>query len=184
MGGWSRAIFDEYPILRIGDTPQVNIHFGGPLSGHDRFFRTGRAAGRAPVGPAVGNAIFRAIGKRIRSTPIRKHESDLGLAARIQTGIRLAIVHFRRSVSGITQTWHFGIARERTLARRDDIRSVADQPEGGHVLRGKRRGGSLIARWKPGSTSLIPLNVYTEGRSEELTGELGSRQAGPTAHCN
>src|ERR1700730_12436248 len=48
---------------------------------------------------------------------------------------------FRRSVSGITQTWHFGIARERTLARRDDIRSVADEPEGGHVLRGRGAEG-------------------------------------------
>ena len=27
-------------------------------------------------------------------------------------------------------------------------------------------------------------NVYAEGRSEELTGEVGSRQAGPTANCN
>ena len=50
-------------------------------------------------------------------------------------------VHFRRSVSGITQTWHFGIARERTLARRDDIRSVADAHEGGHVLRQSTASG-------------------------------------------
>jgi isoquinoline 1-oxidoreductase beta subunit len=64
--------FDEYPILRTGDTPQVNIHFGG-LSGHDRFSELGEPP-VGPVGPAVGNAIFRAIGKRIRSTPIRKHD--------------------------------------------------------------------------------------------------------------
>jgi isoquinoline 1-oxidoreductase beta subunit len=64
--------FDEYPILRTGDTPQVNIHFGG-LSGHDRFSELGEPPA-GPVGPAVGNAIFRAIGKRIRSTPIRKHD--------------------------------------------------------------------------------------------------------------
>src|SRR6266478_5948259 len=50
---------------------------------------------------------------------------------------------------GITQTWHFGIARERTFARRDDSRSVAraghalchpDAHERGHVLR--RRGAA------------------------------------------
>ncbi len=64
--------FDQYPILRTGDTPQVNIHFGG-LSGHDRFSELGEPP-VGPVGPAVGNAIFRAIGKRIRSTPIRKHD--------------------------------------------------------------------------------------------------------------
>src|SRR5258707_9681535 len=62
-------------------------------------------------------------------------------------------VHFRRSVSGITQTWHFGIARERTLARRYDIRSVADQPEGGHVLR--RRGAAGL--W---SRSRIPAEPF------------------------
>ncbi len=64
--------FDQYPILRTGDTPQVNVHFGG-LSGHDRFAELGEPPA-GPVGPAIGNAIFRATGKRIRSTPIRKHD--------------------------------------------------------------------------------------------------------------
>jgi isoquinoline 1-oxidoreductase beta subunit len=64
--------FDQYPILRTGDTPLVNIHFGG-LSGHDRFSELGEPPA-GPVGPAIGNAIFRATGKRIRSTPIRKHD--------------------------------------------------------------------------------------------------------------
>jgi isoquinoline 1-oxidoreductase beta subunit len=64
--------FDQYPILRTGDTPKINVHFGG-LSGHDRFSEIGEPPA-GPVGPAVGNAIFRAIGKRIRSTPIRKHD--------------------------------------------------------------------------------------------------------------
>ena len=42
--------FDQYPILRTGDTPQVNIHFGG-LSGHDRFSELGEPPA-GPVGPA------------------------------------------------------------------------------------------------------------------------------------
>ena len=64
--------FDQYPILRTADMPIVNVHFGG-LSGHDRFAEMGEPPA-GPVGPAVGNAIFRATGKRIRSTPILKHD--------------------------------------------------------------------------------------------------------------
>ena len=60
-------------IVRIGDVPKkINVHFGG-LSGHDRFSEIGEPPA-GPVGPAIGNAIFRATGKRIRSTPIRKHD--------------------------------------------------------------------------------------------------------------
>jgi isoquinoline 1-oxidoreductase beta subunit len=58
--------------LNMALNEEVNIHFGG-LSGHDRFSELGEPPA-GPVGPAVGNAIFRAIGKRIRSTPIRKHD--------------------------------------------------------------------------------------------------------------
>lgn len=64
--------FDQYPILRTGDTPKINIHFGG-LSGHDRFSELGEPPA-GPVGPAIANAIFRATGKRVRSTPLRKHD--------------------------------------------------------------------------------------------------------------
>jgi isoquinoline 1-oxidoreductase beta subunit len=66
--------FDEYPMLRIGDMPAIRTHFGG-LSGHDRFGRIGEPP-VGPIGPAIGNAIFRATGKRLRSTPFR--EADLG----------------------------------------------------------------------------------------------------------
>ncbi|CAN7198117.1 molybdopterin-dependent oxidoreductase [Phenylobacterium sp. LjRoot225] len=63
--------YDEYPMLRMADVPpKINIHFDA-LSGHDRF----AMIGEAPVGPvqaAVGNAIFQATGKRLRTTPFRK----------------------------------------------------------------------------------------------------------------
>ncbi len=64
--------FDAYTMLRMGDVPKVNVHFGG-LTGHDRFSEVGEPPA-GPVGPAVGNAIYRAIGKRVRSTPILKHD--------------------------------------------------------------------------------------------------------------
>jgi isoquinoline 1-oxidoreductase beta subunit len=64
--------FDQYPVLRMGDTPVIRVHFGG-LSGHDRFSELGEPPA-GPVGPAVANAIFRITGKRVRSTPLRKHD--------------------------------------------------------------------------------------------------------------
>jgi isoquinoline 1-oxidoreductase beta subunit len=65
--------FDQYPMLRMGDIPpKVNVHFDA-LSGHDRFGITGEVP-VGPVGPAVGNAIFQATGKRLRSQPFRKHD--------------------------------------------------------------------------------------------------------------
>jgi len=70
-------------------------------------------------------------------------------------------------VSGITQDLALsGLRVRRTLARRDDIRSVADQPEGGSRPPRKRRGGSLIALWKPASTSLIPLTSTLKGAAK------------------
>ena len=70
--------FNAYPMLRIGDMPaKINVHFEA-LSGHDRFGIIGESP-MGPVGPAVANAIFSAIGKRIRTMPFRHH--DLSWAA-------------------------------------------------------------------------------------------------------
>ncbi|WP_182911823.1 xanthine dehydrogenase family protein molybdopterin-binding subunit [Sphingomonas cavernae] len=65
--------FDEYPILRLADAPRlINVHFDA-LSNNDRFEMIGEAP-MGPIGPAVGNAIFQATGKRLRTTPFRKHD--------------------------------------------------------------------------------------------------------------
>ena len=65
--------YDEYPMLRMGDSlPDIHIHFEA-LSGHDRFDLMGELP-VGPIGPAVGNAIYSAIGKRLRATPFRKQD--------------------------------------------------------------------------------------------------------------
>lgn len=65
--------FDRYPMLRMGDNlPPINVHFDA-LSGHERINIIGEAP-VGPVGPAIGNAIYQATGKRLRSTPFRKHD--------------------------------------------------------------------------------------------------------------
>jgi isoquinoline 1-oxidoreductase beta subunit len=62
--------FDSYPMLKMGDLPEIHIHFEA-LSDHDRFAIIGEAP-VGPIGPAIGNAIYQATGKRIRTTPFRK----------------------------------------------------------------------------------------------------------------
>jgi len=68
-GAMVEGNFDHYPMLRIADVPQINVHFDA-LSGQERFDIMGEVP-VGPVGPAVGNAIFQATGKRLRSTPFR-----------------------------------------------------------------------------------------------------------------
>lgn len=65
--------FHQYPMLRIGDVPPaIHVHFDA-LSGHERMDIVGEAP-VGPIGPAIGNAIFQATGKRLRSTPFRSHD--------------------------------------------------------------------------------------------------------------
>jgi isoquinoline 1-oxidoreductase subunit beta len=71
-GAMVEGNFDVYPMLHMADIPKINVHFDA-LSGHDRFEIMGEVPA-GPIGPAVGNAIFSAIGKRLRSTPFRKHD--------------------------------------------------------------------------------------------------------------
>lgn len=68
--------FHQYPMVRLADMPILNVHLDA-LSGHDRFAIIGEAP-VGPVGPAIGNAIFQATGKRLRSTPFRKHDLSWG----------------------------------------------------------------------------------------------------------
>jgi isoquinoline 1-oxidoreductase beta subunit len=62
--------FSEYHIVRTGEVPKVNVHFGG-LTGHPRFAEVGEPP-VGPVGPAIGNAIYKATGVRLRSMPFRQ----------------------------------------------------------------------------------------------------------------
>jgi isoquinoline 1-oxidoreductase subunit beta len=62
--------FDLYPMLKLADTPRLNVHFEA-LSGDKRMAIIGEAP-VGPVQPAIGNAIFAATGKRLRRTPFRK----------------------------------------------------------------------------------------------------------------
>ncbi|HTV96159.1 MAG TPA: molybdopterin cofactor-binding domain-containing protein [Steroidobacteraceae bacterium] len=71
QGAMVERNFDRYPMLRIADRMRINVHFEA-LSGQERFAIIGEAP-VGPVGPAVGNAIFQATGKRLRSTPFRDH---------------------------------------------------------------------------------------------------------------
>ena len=72
-GAMVEGNFDEYQMLRMGDVlPQINVHYEA-LSGRDRFDLMGELP-VGPIGPAVGNAIYSATGKRLRATPFRKQD--------------------------------------------------------------------------------------------------------------
>jgi isoquinoline 1-oxidoreductase beta subunit len=58
--------FDDYPLLRIGEMPKVEVHI---LPSTEKPGGIGEP-GTPPIAPAVVNAIFAATGKRLRSLPI------------------------------------------------------------------------------------------------------------------
>jgi isoquinoline 1-oxidoreductase beta subunit len=70
-GRFVNTNFDSYPILRMAQMPEVEVHFA--LSGGAKWGGIGEPAG-PPVPPAVANAIYFATGQRIRSTPFRNHD--------------------------------------------------------------------------------------------------------------
>jgi isoquinoline 1-oxidoreductase beta subunit len=73
-GRVEQSNFDDYPIMKLGEMPEVETHFA--LSGGDKW---GGVAGSMPgAQAAVANAIFRVTGKRIRSMPFKHHDLSWG----------------------------------------------------------------------------------------------------------
>jgi isoquinoline 1-oxidoreductase beta subunit len=61
--------FHEYRVLRLHETPEIDIHLVPSAAPPGGIGETGVP----PVAPAVCNAIFAATGKRLRSLPISAH---------------------------------------------------------------------------------------------------------------
>ena len=65
-GRIEQSNFHNYPVLRIPDAPNVDIHF---IQSDNAPTGLGEPA-LPPLAPAVGNAIFAATGKRVRKMPL------------------------------------------------------------------------------------------------------------------
>jgi isoquinoline 1-oxidoreductase beta subunit len=62
--------FDDFPLLRMEEMPEVEVHI---VPSTDPPRGIGEAA--VPlIGPAVANAVYAATGKRIRKLPIYPHD--------------------------------------------------------------------------------------------------------------
>jgi isoquinoline 1-oxidoreductase beta subunit len=67
-GRMQQSNYHQYPMLRIKNAPQVAVHF---IQGDFAPTGVGEPA-LPPLAPAIGNAIFTAIGYRVRTMPISK----------------------------------------------------------------------------------------------------------------
>jgi isoquinoline 1-oxidoreductase subunit beta len=63
--------FDDYPVLRVYQTPKIEVHI---VDSHEPPSGVGEP-GVPCVGPALANAIFAATDERIRSQPLKKHHA-------------------------------------------------------------------------------------------------------------
>ena len=59
--------FHNYPVLRMNEMPQVEVHI---VPSADKMGGCGEP-GTPPIAPAVANAVFAATGKRLRKLPLR-----------------------------------------------------------------------------------------------------------------
>ena len=67
-GGVKTANYDDYPVLTMSEVPEIEVHIAG-----NNLKAGGVGEPVFPsVAPAVGNAIFKAVGVRLRELPFRK----------------------------------------------------------------------------------------------------------------
>lgn len=66
-GGVRSSNYNNYPILRMADTPEIEVHI---LTGDDAPGGIGEP-GVPPTAPAVANAVFRAAKIRLRNLPLK-----------------------------------------------------------------------------------------------------------------
>src|SRR5438132_1065159 len=71
QGRIQQSNFHDYPMLRINDTPEIEVHI---VKNNEKSGGIGEP-GVPCAAPAVANAIFAATGKRIRKLPIRMSEA-------------------------------------------------------------------------------------------------------------
>ena len=72
-GRVSQQQFSDYPMLRMAQTPPVDVHI---LEGSDTPGGAGEP-GTPPAAPALVNAVFAATGKRFRTLPVIGRELTL-----------------------------------------------------------------------------------------------------------
>ena len=69
-GRVAQSNFHDYPLLRIDEMPQVEVHI---VPSTERPSGIGEMS-VPPIAPAVANAVFAATGKRVRHLPIRTQD--------------------------------------------------------------------------------------------------------------
>ena len=60
--------FPDYPVLQLANAPEQSVHFIDSAAAPGGLGEPGVP----PVAPALGNAIFRATGTRVRDLPVAK----------------------------------------------------------------------------------------------------------------